>query len=371
MRVHPKYPHIFATGGDERDLCIWDIRRLFCSADGTVPLLEGEEASLPADPAGARKRKGKKANAEAELLNEADSDASHPPAEPVSGDGGEPANSIPVLEPLWEAKNVRNDFLDMRVPVWITTIEWLSTETYTRLVTGTGHHQVRVFDTKKQRRPILDVSVGDHPVRAMAVNASKTEVLLADTTGQMVSISIDTGKVTGKFLGIAGAVAQIHACERSDVVISVGIDRKARLFEGTGKRRILREIYLKQRLSALLVDENWVDNSPDEQEEASGNDGSAESTTSVKRGRNGAAGGGSDADDEDDDAMWDGIPVVGQDDGRSADTKSARANKSAKAAKASKAAKPAKAPKNAWQVADRPAPDGASAGAAAKKQRKA
>ena len=43
---------------------------------------------------------------------------------------------------VWRAKNVKNDFLDMRVPVWITDLQFLNDDDVSKLVTGTRHYQV-------------------------------------------------------------------------------------------------------------------------------------------------------------------------------------------------------------------------------------
>ncbi|KAI8918063.1 hypothetical protein BC831DRAFT_131309 [Entophlyctis helioformis] len=185
----------------------------------------------------------------------------------------------------------------MRVPVWITEIQWLSDDTTMRLVTGTGHHQVRVYDTVKQRRPTLDVSVGDHPIKTIGVNASKSEFVLADTTSNMTSIDAKTGKVTGRFSGIAGAVTQTVYCTSHDYVISVGVDRKLRLFEGSGRHRMVKEIYLKQRLTALLVDEDWTPES-DEAAHAAAAAGASESEIAAAAAATGKA------DDED---LWENM----------------------------------------------------------------
>ena len=113
MKVHPKFPNIFCTGGYERELCIWDIKTF----------KESEK-----------------------------------------------------FEPMWKSKNVQNNYLDMRVPVWYTSIVWMNDNTSEddfRLLVGTGYHQIRVYSSKKQKRPVLDFDVGLHPVRALAVTANK------------------------------------------------------------------------------------------------------------------------------------------------------------------------------------------------------
>lgn len=121
MRVHPKYPNIFATGGDERQLCVWDISKPQTTA-------------------------------------------------PNSDE-----NQLKIITPIWQAKNVPNDYLDMRVPIWITDIQWLSVESYSQLATSTAYHSIRAYDLK-QRKPILNhESCGDHPIRSLCVKGTNLE----------------------------------------------------------------------------------------------------------------------------------------------------------------------------------------------------
>jgi len=87
MKVHPKKSNIFATGGEERELCIWDLEKM-----------------------------------------EKDDD-----------DDNENTYKI---EPIFTAKNVKHDFLNLRVPVWVTCIQWLDDDDITKIIIGTGHHHV-------------------------------------------------------------------------------------------------------------------------------------------------------------------------------------------------------------------------------------
>ena len=118
MRVHPTQPHLFATGGDERELCVWDITKFIPSETSTM---------------------------------------------------------LPVLKPIWTAKNVPHTPLDMRVPVWITDIQWLpETQTVegivkhtTCLVSGTGYHHIRSYNTN-QKKPLYAFESGEHPIKSIA-----------------------------------------------------------------------------------------------------------------------------------------------------------------------------------------------------------
>jgi hypothetical protein len=86
MRVHPTQPNIFATGGQELDLCVWDIK--------------------------------------------------------LANDGH--------ITPMWQAQNVPDDFLGLSVPIWITDIKWLDHENISTLATCTAYHQIRKYNIKEQ-----------------------------------------------------------------------------------------------------------------------------------------------------------------------------------------------------------------------------
>ena len=117
MNVHPNHPHIFATGGDERELCVWDITKF------------------------------------------------NPETKKIS--------------PIWKAKNVSDTSLGLRVPVWITCIQWASLENYHEIVIGTGYRHVRKYNTKNQKKPLVSFEVGAHPVKALAL--SPTEKYLSES----------------------------------------------------------------------------------------------------------------------------------------------------------------------------------------------
>ncbi|KAJ3190031.1 WD repeat-containing protein 74 [Gaertneriomyces sp. JEL0708] len=211
--VHPRHPHLLATGGDERDLCLWDLRTL-----------------------------------------------------PSTSEADESASATANSEPTWRAKNVKNDFLDLRVPVWITQIAFMDASE-SMILCGTGYHQLRVYNTSAARRPVINIEVGTHPVRALSLrpvpDATKevVEAILSDTTGQMfrvqVSVATKAAKVVSKYLGLAGAVSSIALPDAENEVASVGLDRFLRVYDLTDGKKVKRKVYLKQRLTTLLLDERY------------------------------------------------------------------------------------------------------------------
>ena len=58
----------------------------------------------------------------------------------------------------FEAKNVSQDKLRVRVPIWITCLSFLATDN--KVVTGTAYKHMRIYDTKADRRPIMSIDIG-------------------------------------------------------------------------------------------------------------------------------------------------------------------------------------------------------------------
>ncbi|TPX66753.1 hypothetical protein SpCBS45565_g04305 [Spizellomyces sp. 'palustris'] len=156
--------------------------------------------------------------------------------------------------PKWTAKNVANDYLDMRVPIWITDLAFVSD---TRIITISAHAHLRLYDTIVSRRPIINITVGESPLKSLGfyVNGNSIQTIVSDTTGHLLDYTLDphakTAKLVGKFPVSPGAITGISASK--DSVVVVGLDRFVRVYDQ--ERKLARKVYLKQRLTGLLVDD--------------------------------------------------------------------------------------------------------------------
>lgn len=58
-------------------------------------------------------------------------------------------------KPLWQAKNLPNDELDLQIPIWDTDACYL--ESNTNFVVCTAYGDIREYDTREgRRRPIVN-----------------------------------------------------------------------------------------------------------------------------------------------------------------------------------------------------------------------
>ncbi|XP_063958672.1 WD repeat-containing protein 74-like [Lytechinus pictus] len=153
-------------------------------------------------------------------------------------------------EPIFKAKNVRNDFLDLRVPVCVNDMQFLANSS--KIVTCTGHHQVRLYDpSATQRRPVLDISFDEYPLVSMALVPGDNAVLVGNTQGRMAEIDLRKGQVGRMYKGFAGSIRDMQCHPTLPLVASCGLDRFLRVHDiHDGSLR--SKIYLKSKLNCLL-----------------------------------------------------------------------------------------------------------------------
>ncbi|KAI7902667.1 uncharacterized protein BX663DRAFT_552074 [Cokeromyces recurvatus] len=224
MRHHPILTHIFAIGGKERDLCIYDLTSILQN--------KTKEAIGPNKNTSSHKKN----------------------------------QNNPALGLVFQAKNVKNDFLDLRQPIWIHDLQFVNKEA-TQVALVTHYHQFRLYDTKAARRPIKNIEIGKQPFKRLSVGIDYNHVIFSDTMSNVIMLNIQTGKKTAQFKGFTGAVSDIttvpHPTMTDDekkerFVATVSLDRFLRVHEtSTVYRHLTDKAYLKQRLTCLLVDESY------------------------------------------------------------------------------------------------------------------
>ncbi|KAG0371207.1 WD40-repeat-containing domain protein [Gamsiella multidivaricata] len=243
MRVHPKEHHIIATGGNEQELTIWDLNEFSkeFSKDLQGPVINGKKAG--------KDGKVPASTASAGTAIEKQSESRYKSKEILAG--GQ----------IFRSKNVKNDHLDLRVPVWNTDLQFLSHSDISRIAVGTRHHQIRVYDTKSgARRPVVDKEVGEMPVVALSNGQDASEIVFSDTVTNVYSIDTLTGSILGQykgFTGVATALATFRPFEGGSTphLVSVAMDRCLRVHEMNKSRKLLHKVYLKQRMTAVVVGE--------------------------------------------------------------------------------------------------------------------
>uniref|UniRef100_A0A914CRI0 tRNA:m(4)X modification enzyme TRM13 n=1 Tax=Acrobeloides nanus TaxID=290746 RepID=A0A914CRI0_9BILA len=154
-------------------------------------------------------------------------------------------------ENTFVAKNVRPDFLELRVPVNVTNARFLGDTG--RIVTTTGTHHIRIYDPRAQRRPIHELEWLDEPIHALSLCNRPEHVIVGNTKGDMSLFDL-RGKINPihKYRGFAGAIRSIDAHPTAPYVVSCGVDRIVRVHE-VNTKKLLKKIYCKVRMNCILL----------------------------------------------------------------------------------------------------------------------
>ena len=214
------------------------------------------------------------------------------------GDGSEYSSYVAAIDPqgarvalggrekdlvLWDvasastcfkARNVPHDNLDLAVPVWVTGLQFVpSSDKQVAMCTGYFESrlrgEVRLYDVKSgQRRPThraIAPMMGGGPtaaaatgceeaMRSLCVTPDARYVIVGSVGGQMARLDMRMNlKRLSGYKGCAGAVRQIACHPTLPLVACVSLDRHARVYDLEGKGEAVQKVYLKQRLSALLL----------------------------------------------------------------------------------------------------------------------
>jgi WD40 repeat protein/uncharacterized protein YciI len=118
----------------------------------------------------------------------------------------------------------------------------------------TGHKHVRLYDTRAQAPPVLNVDMGEAPFTACAASVDGRYLLTGDTLGNVRRLDTRMMRQNGGYHGAAGSVRDLAVHPGGKPYLAVtGLDRFLRVFHLENRDQV-RAVYLKQRQNALLWD---------------------------------------------------------------------------------------------------------------------
>ena len=169
------------------------------------------------------------------------------------------------LEKVWQAKNVKNDRLDLQVPIWINNLLFLeSNENHVRLVTVTHFGQIRTYDTLKSRRPQSDTKISLYSIEGLVAGNQINEIIYSDVHTTTATFDYKMQKSLGKFVGATGAAQDLDNFS-NNLLATGGLDRYLRVFD-LETRTTVGKVFVGTQISAVLVLED--DEDPNEKRKA-------------------------------------------------------------------------------------------------------
>src|SRR3546814_9294389 len=132
-----------------------------------------------------------------------------------------------------DLKNVKQDNLSLRVPVWPTAVDFLHEKEsgqLNMLVMGSGHKHVRLYDTRAQRRPVTSMEVQDFRVTSVASLHDDHSVLVGNTAGDCFVVDVRKMAKIHPLKGGAGSIRELHVTSDNKYATEVGLDRLLRVY---------------------------------------------------------------------------------------------------------------------------------------------
>nr|XP_018909733.1 PREDICTED: WD repeat-containing protein 74 [Bemisia tabaci] len=159
---------------------------------------------------------------------------------------------------IYHAKNVKPDFLDLKVPVFISDIGFFPSND--KIVYCSKHGHVRIHDPSvSQKRPVLDMSVksnnGDpHVLTALAIAPMREQhVVVGSAAGQMSLLDLrHKGIPIKKYKSFRGSIKAIAVPETEPIILTVSLDRFFRI-HNMFNHGLRYQQYFQSRLSSILI----------------------------------------------------------------------------------------------------------------------
>ncbi|KAK9694834.1 Ribosome biogenesis protein nsa1 (NOP7-associated protein 1) [Basidiobolus ranarum] len=101
------------------------------------------------------------------------------------------------VEPIFKAKNAGHLYV-------LITMDF--SDDINKVVVETKYHQIRLYDTKAARRPVMSVEIGEHPIVSLALAPNQTEIICSDSIENLSTADIRTGKCTDVFFKLTHVV---------------------------------------------------------------------------------------------------------------------------------------------------------------------
>lgn len=153
------------------------------------------------------------------------------------------------VTPFFTAKNLKHDWLNLRIPTWITDIAF-SDDNKTIFV-ASNYNKIDVYDIKAQRRPVLVINDGDNPITSISLLPNQREIITGNTLG--FTSLFDTrgkGKLVHHYPKANGGISKVF-CDGKFLAVS-SMDRFFRIYDVKSKLLIYK-LYLKTSPLNFLI----------------------------------------------------------------------------------------------------------------------
>jgi ribosome biogenesis protein NSA1 len=175
---------------------------------------------------------------------------------------------------LFLAKNVKPDHLDLRVPISISKIKFVTKSVAKgfKVVVATGYGQLRIYDTTHGKRPLHDFKICDQSLVSLTLVDNEQAVVVTSTSSLIAKYSLveidnqayktnsatagtvvkPVAKLLGKYSEGGNTGATFGVDSSSDIIATGGLDRYLRVYN-TDSRAITAKVYVGVEISDVII----------------------------------------------------------------------------------------------------------------------
>ncbi|KAH8298412.1 hypothetical protein KR044_002446 [Drosophila immigrans] len=185
---------------------------------------------------------------------------------------------------IFTSKNLPNDYLQLEVPVWDSDIGFVDGPSV--LATCSRHGYVRLYDTRKQRRPVTHFSSEEHGMSFATLVAHGNYIYTGTTMGALKAFDTRRMKThVHTYKGFTGGISDLHLDETGKFLSSASLDRYVRVHE-TESTVLLYQCYVKSKATKVLIRELSAEQQQPRQQISDDDDGVDEEVNSQKSSKN-------------------------------------------------------------------------------------
>lgn len=150
---------------------------------------------------------------------------------------------------IFHSKNVPNDTLELEVPVWDTDLSFMDQNS---VATCSRHGYIRYYDTRKQRRPVLEYTTKDQ-ISFSCLATHERMVFVGTTTGILRAFDSRNLKTyVHTYKGFTGSLTDIGIDPTGNYLFTSSLDRFVRIY-AAGKPQLLYQCYVKTKATKILL----------------------------------------------------------------------------------------------------------------------
>ncbi|KPJ04711.1 WD repeat-containing protein 74 [Papilio xuthus] len=156
-------------------------------------------------------------------------------------------------EPVFSAKNRPHDWLQLRVPIWVSDLAFMPGQGGNILAICSRYGYVRLYDTRAQRRPVCNVDF-QNGMAATCLQPSfdDRQVLVGFGRGQLHQVDLRRGKPDKGYKGSVGGVTDIGINREQRLVVTTSLDRHLRVHSYDTKELVYK-LYVTSKPSNVLI----------------------------------------------------------------------------------------------------------------------